>query len=108
MTILRKDYVTSVILGTPEIQGVEGTPGRPAYWSLERVSTYEWVDAPGVTWKKVPIDYSGSTTGFWTYDQTGKAIWVSTAGMTDPVLLGNMWRWVPLYLGSEKDRKSVV
>lgn len=101
MTILRKDYVTSVILGTPEIQGVEGTPGRPAYWSLERVSSYEWVDAPGVTWKKVPIDYSGSTTGFWTYDQTGKAIWVSTAGMTDPVLLGNMWRWVPLYLGSE-------
>ena len=54
MTILKKDMVPIVTLGTPEIQAVVGHPARPAYWTVERREITGWIMVEGLTWQKVP------------------------------------------------------
>ena len=107
MTILRKNFKTSVILGSPGQNAVIGTPGSPAYYSIQKVSEWKWVDGPGITWKKVP-NTSSTPSGTWAYDVNGKPVWVPFDSGNDGVLGGTQWKWVPLYLGSENVEGRII
>lgn len=55
MTILKKDMVPVVKLGTPEVQAVVGHPARAAYWSVERTYEQGYLFVEGVTIQKVSV-----------------------------------------------------
>ena len=55
MTMLKKDMVPVVKLGTPEVQAVVGHPARAAYWSVERTYEQGYLFVEGVTIRKVSV-----------------------------------------------------
>lgn len=94
MTILKKNMVTTVILGTKGQDAVEGHPYIPAYWTLESYTVFKWVLGPGITMVKIPYDAS---MGLWIYGPDGSPIWIGSS--TDGVIGGVQYTWEARYLG---------
>lgn len=89
MTILKKDLVPIVTLGTPEIQAVVGHPARKAYWTVERREITGWIMVEGLTWQRVPLLSLADVAIRFTDPVTGQLITI-WHGM-DSVFTGTMW-----------------
>ena len=89
MTILKKDMVPLVTLGTPEIQAVVGRPARSAYWTVERRKITGWIMVEGLTWQRVPLLSLADVAIRFTDPVTGQLITL-WHGM-DSVFTGTMW-----------------
>ena len=89
MTILKKDMVPIVTLGTPEIQAVVGHPARKAYWTVERREITGFIMVEGLTWQRVPLLSLADVAIRFTDPVTGRLITL-WHGM-DSVFTGTMW-----------------
>ena len=89
MTILKKDMVPIVTLGTPEIQAVVGHPARPAYWTVERREITGLILVEGLTWQKVPVLSLADVAIRFTDPVTGRLITIWHG--LDSVFTGTMW-----------------